>query len=317
MGKRRKQARGLDDTRRQILIFFSALIVVEAILLFIALGYKAAQSDLHRDERILLGAREIAHNASVKSNELHMLAKDAAASGDPRDIRDYAARARPQPSDADYEGGGSFQIILPFLRQISTPTASFKGDEVPKFEETIARMREQFTSEEKAINALKGFFQDSRGEYAVEAPANPKLATQILTDPEYEKNMRAIQSGFSAFLSQLNVRLFAIHKESSRSFRLNFLIALASILLVATPVAGLLLYRSANATVRKLKINAHNLTDEIGRVNNELRGAVASREQMRRQLESLGVAAIPGPAAAPPVHDDSQPEFNDFLTRLP
>ena len=319
MGSKRKKSKGLDHTRRQILIFFAVLLGLQAILLFVSIGYKSTETELHNDERALLHAREITHNARVKSNDLYLLAKDAAKFGDLRDIRDYESRTRTSSSDADHEGGGWLQPLLAVMRRLSTRAAAFQDDELSKFEETISKMKVQFAAEKKAVNALKGFFQDIKGEFSIEAPADPKLASQILSDPEYEKTVRDIQKGFSAFLSDLDVRLFAIHKESSRSFRINFILALASILLAATAVAGIFLYRSVSTTIRKLKINARNLTDELGRVNNELHAAVVSREDMRRQLERVSALGGPAAVATPPSppRDDSQPEFNDFLTRLP
>ena len=352
MPKSRRKKRGPGDIRHQLLIFFAALIVLEGILVFVAIEYRSKQAALRQDAGILLRARELAHNARVKNNELHLLAKDAVAYGDPRSIRDYEARARPQASDAELEGGGvilrdqpnprardkqpegtrveemprfdpalasSQEQVQTNLRQISTKSVQFQGDELSVFDTALAASKDQRTAEIKAINALKGNFQDRRGEFTIQAPADPKLAAQILSDPEYEKTVRAVQKGFSDFLSTLDVRLFAVHKQSAKTFSLNFIIALSMVLFASTVVVGLLLYRSLNITIRKLKINARNLTDELGRVNNELHAAVVSREDMRRQLER--VSALGGPAAVAnppsPPRDDSQPEFNDFLTRLP
>lgn len=335
MGRRSKKDRGISDLRHLLLVFFAALITLQAILFFVAFGYRSSQSELNRDERVLLGARELAHGARVKANELHILAKDAAASGDPRDIRDYEARARPQSSDADYPGNSAVQKTQSSLRQLATRAAAFEGNEVSKFDSALAAAETQRASENKAINALKGFFPDRRGEFTVEAPADPKLASEILSGTEYEKAVRAAQSDFSAFLSALDVRLFAVHKESARAFQINFILVLAGALLAFTPVAGILLYRSTNVTIRSLKVNARKLTDELGRVNTELRTAVASREDFRRRLDRLlaeqGQArnprppaeTIPQPAAPaaprpePEKQDEPQAEIEDLLTRLP
>lgn len=335
MGRRSKKARGISDLRHLLLFFFGVLITVQAILFFVAFGHRSSQADLNKDERVLLSARELAHSARVKANELHLLAQDAAASGDPRDIRDYETRARPQSSDADYPGNSAVQKTQSALRQLATRAAAFEGNELSKLDTALASADAQRAAENKAINALKGFFPDRRGEFTVEAPADPKLATEILSGTDYEKTVRAVQADFSAFLSALDVRLFAVHKESARGFQVNFLLVLAGALLAFTPVAGILLYRATNVTVRSLKVNARKLTDELGRVNTELRTAVASREEFRRRLDRIlaeqeqarnpqpPAEAVPQPPTLavprpePEKQDEPQPRIEDLLTRLP
>lgn len=338
MGRRDQKSRGINDLRHMLLVFFGALVTLQTVQFFVAFGYRSAQLDLSKDERVLLGARELAHNARVKANELHLLAKDAAASADPRDIRDYEARARPDSADADYPGNLALQKTQSALRQLSTRAAAFEGNEFSKLDEALAASEAQRVSENKAIHALKGFFPDRRGEFTVEAPADPKLALEILSGAEYEKTVRAVQADFSAFLSALDVRLFAVHKESSRAFQVNFILVLAGALLACTPVAGILLYRATNVTVRSLKVNARKLTDELGRVNTELRTAVASREEFRRRLDRISAEqeqarsqqrppfettlqpvapplAVPQPE--PEKKDEPLPAIEDLLTRLP
>jgi hypothetical protein len=82
-------------------------------------------------------------------------------------------------------------------------------------------------------------------------------------------------------------------------------------------------------------VNARKLTDELGRVNTELRTAVASREEFRRRLDRIlaeqeqarnpqpPAEAVPQPATLavprpePEKQDEPQPRIEDLLTRLP
>jgi len=321
-GKKRKKSRLRNELRHLLLVFFAAIFTVELILLALALGFRSTQAELHRAERLLLSAREMAHKARVKNNDLQLLAADTILGGDRNALREYERRARPEPTDADYPNSEILAKLREGLRTVKTRAATFVGDEIVKFENAISEATKQRQTETKAINALRGLFHDSKGEYTIEANPDPELATQLLMDPEYKKTARAVQSDFSNFLSSLDVRLFAVHKESSKNFRINFIIVLIGILVLSTPVFYILLHRAMNTSIRTLKINVRKLTDELGQVNTELKAAIASREDYRRRLEAGEAAAaekrkIAPPEQSPPSHDVQEPELQDYLTRLP
>lgn len=353
-GKKRKKSRTRDEPRLLLLVFFAVLFTVTLILLAIALGYRSNQVELHRDERLLLFAREVAHKARFKSDELHHMAVEALKEGDSKAIQDYDQYKRPEPTDADFPiaqivapwhgrggrgsaaapEGTSFLDLLEKndvqsvaelreeLRKLRSKAAFLSFEEVEKFEDAIKATKVQGDFERKALNALQGVFQDKKGEYTVRGQPDRVLASQILSDPEYNKTVRVVQSNFSSFLSALDVRLFGVHKESAREFRINFTIALIGILVIATPVFYFLLLRALNTSIRALKINARKLTDELGQVNTELKAAIASREDYRRRLVEVETAAADNRINAhlqqsPSSHDVQEPEFQDLLTRLP
>jgi methyl-accepting chemotaxis protein len=318
--KKRKKSRSRDELRHLLFVFFAVIFTVELILLAIAFGHRSMQSDLHADERLLLSAREMAHKARVKSNDLQLLAADVLQGGDRSALREYDRRARPEPTDPDYPNSETLVKLREGLRKLQTRAAAFVGDEVVKFENALAEAAKQRQTETKALNALRGLFQDSKGEYTIEAEPDPKLAEQLLADPEYKKIARSVQTDFSNFLSALDVRLFAVHKESSKNFRINFVIVLIAALAIATPVFYVLLLRSLNTSIRGLKITARKLTDELGQVNTELKAAITSREDYRRRLEQAEAASnriIPSPQQDSRLHDVQEPELQDYLTRLP
>lgn len=357
-GKKRKKSRTRDELRHLLLVFFAAIFTITLILFATALGYRSTQSELHRDERLLLFAREVAHKARFKSDELHHMAMEAVSDGDSKAIQDYEKYKRPEPTDADFPIA---QIVAPWhgrggrndprgsssagsaqgtnfldllekndvqsvaelreeLRRLRSKAAFLSSEEVEKFENAIKASKAQAEFERKALNALQGVFQDKKGEYTVRGQPDQTLASQILSDPEYNKTVRAVQSDFSSFLSALDVRLFGVHKESAKNFRINFVIVLIAALAIATPVFYLLLLRSLNTSIRGLKITARKLTDELGQVNTELKAAITSREDYRRRLEQAEAASnriIPAPQQDSRLHDVQEPELQDYLTRLP
>ena len=159
MPKSRRKKRGPGDIRHQLLIFFAALIVLEGIVVFVAIEYRSKQAALRQDAGILLRARELAHNARVKNNELHLLAKDAVAYGDPRSIRDYEARARPQASDADFEGGGVILRDQPNPRARDNPPEGARIEEMPRFDPSLAFSQEQVQTNLQQISTKSVQFQ--------------------------------------------------------------------------------------------------------------------------------------------------------------
>lgn len=323
-GKKRKKSRTLDEPRQLLLVLFAAIFTLELVLLAIALGYRSTQSELHSDARVLLSAREMAHKARVKSSDLHQLAAEAVQGADRAALREYERRARTEAADPDHPNSEILSKLREGLRKLQTRAASFVGDEVVRFEAALAETLKQRQTETKALNALRGLFLDTRSEYTIEGPPDPQLAASLLADPDYKKTIRNVQNDFSAFLSALDVRLFAVHKETAKTFRLHFVIVLIAILVAATPVFYFLLLRAMNHSIRALKINARKLTDDLGHSNAELKAAIASREDYRRRLEQAEAGPapttgriIPAPPRPDIVHDIEDPEYDEYLTRLP
>ena len=132
--------------------------------------------------------------------------------------------------------------------------ALLAAKELAKLEESKARSDALVALEKKAMNAVRGTFDDGSGTYAIKGEPDPEMARQIMYGEEYHAAKAAIMQPVNEFLSMLDARTVReVQDLRQRGNTLaRVLIGLAAVALAFAMYALLVLNRRVIVPVRRL-----------------------------------------------------------------
>ncbi|HEX2866722.1 MAG TPA: HAMP domain-containing protein, partial [Ignavibacteriales bacterium] len=125
---------------------------------------------------------------------------------------------------------------------------NFSEDEFRKIKESNDRSNELVATEERAINAMKGLFQDQYGKYTVQGKPDIELARRLVHDEKYHKFVESINEPIDEFYKLLDKRTQAEVDSHIADSYFYLYVILASILF-------LLLSQIVNYVMIRRKVN--------------------------------------------------------------
>lgn len=295
-------------------------IVLAALMVSSFLLLQAAQS-LDRTQSIRYRSYQLATELRQSSDELTRFARTYVVTGDPRWEAMYwdtlairnGAKPRPDRYEAVY---WDIAAVDPTFRADAPATAmplgqrmaklGFSAEEIGKLKEAEANSNGLVNIEKIAMNAVKGLFQDARGEFTVRKKPDPDLARRLMHDRAYHEAKAEIMRPIDEVYDLLDARTERLVREDTR--RQEQYLDLTILLIVLLGVSASVSYRiMASRIVRPLARLAEEAkqietgdferqlseeaNDEVGRVARafnsvlrNIRGALAEVDAANRQM---------------------------------
>ena len=270
---------------------------------------KLAASEIRRFE-----SYKLADQLRQSSDDLTRFARTYVVTGDPvyeqyfHDV--LAIRDGEKPRPENYE-----RIYWDFVvanRNKPTPDGepvslhnlmrkmNFTAEEFAKLEESKARSDALVRLEEKAMNAVKGKFDDGSGNFTIVKEPDLEMARQIMHGEEYHTAKSAIMEPISDFLALLDARTASEVQDLRQKGRIyaGLMLSLAGVGLAFTLGASLGLYWRVIIPVRKLLAAAeqvgageygkrieHASSDELGELASSFNHMTSAIQRDIRERE--------------------------------
>ncbi len=294
------------------------------------------QKELVASEERRYRSYKLADELRQTSDDLTRLARTYVATGDPvyEEWFHEVVRIRdgdvPRPDNYD---GIYWDFVLatgqrpgtsgdPVSLEALMRRMNFTKEEFLKLQESKAKSDALVLLEEKAMNAVKGRFNDAAGEPTVVREPDPEMARLIMFGKEYHQAKAEIMKPISDFMVMLDERMArdirALQKE--RRTYAAMAVGLAGGGLAFTCLASFVLYRRVMVPVRKLVTAAdlvesgqygqrvdHSSSDELGNLalsfnhmSNAIKDDIAELEEQKEEIREKEkrfrtlVANLPG-----------------------
>ncbi|PIE43745.1 MAG: hypothetical protein CSA50_03850 [Gammaproteobacteria bacterium] len=271
-----------------IFILFSILFVCQGILVMLMLdNQNKLQSEQDRRYQSYLIADEFLQG----SRDLTRLARTYVVTGNPKYETMYddiiAVREGKQPrSDGKTI---SLRQIMKYL--------GFTAEEFSLLDDAIAKSEGLVATEIKAMNAVKGLFDDGSGAYTKRGAPDLELARELMFNRQYHEYIKEIMNPVDQFFSHLGKRTEAACNvlEETADFYMNIFIAILIVLFICLIFVGWVVYKQVILSVGLLaegvtEIGKGNLTKgievsgkgEIGQLASALRAMAKNLADMVR-----------------------------------
>ncbi len=174
------------------------------------------------------------------------------------------------------------------LRQIMKDLG-FTAEEFSMLDEAVAKSNELVATEVKAMNAVKGVFDDGSGKYTKKGSPNIKLATDLMFNRQYHDYIKNIMQPVTQFFSRLDERTRTACDllQERTDFYIKIFIVTLVILFVCLLFSGWVIYRQV---IRSVGLLAQGVT-EIGKGNLTRDVKVSGGEEIRHLADSLQAMA--------------------------
>lgn len=335
--------------RYLISVFFVILIMELIGLAFILFVIVGGQQELAETENRRYQAYKLADELRQSSDDLTRMARTYVVTGNPvfeqyfRDILAIRDGENPRPLAYD-RIYWDFVIAGQEIPDKAGPAISL----IDRMEglDLTAKEREQLrlakansdalvALEDKAMNAVKGVFEDGSQSYAAGRPPDPDLARSIMFGEDYHAAKAAIMGPIDNFLVSLENRMNAA--VSGQRETVSFLMTMAAFLVALTLVTfgtlAIVIRRRVIGPVDKLVLQSEAIRegaygyqvavkrdDEIGilagalnRMSTAISDDVAKRQKVKdallQQTEFLNTILESSPIAATIVNADATFEF--------
>jgi len=295
-------------------VTITLLLVITAIASFYALKI---QNDIIQSEQHRLRSLLLAYELFQSSEDLTRMARSYVATGNPVYEEHYYAildiRNGKRPRPANYEatywhltGVGKSKSMpheQPVALQELMRREHFTDEEFALLKESQANSDHLVNMEQRAFAAMKGLYDDGRGNYTLKRSPDSAYAVNLLFSEKYSDEKAAIMAPIKQFMHTIDKRTNA--KLLSFQSRLRQLIILTTSLISITLLVVLLktihTFQSVLHPVKRLlgKVNeiaagnydarcAVDSSNEIGELCmkfNDMAGALQMDIIMRRQAE--------------------------------
>jgi len=227
------------------------------------------------------------------SDNLTRCARAYAATGDPRYEQDYrdvlAVRNGEEPRPGDYRDI-YWDFVLtdvqpPGLGQRKVPPEQlmkelgFTSVEFSKLGEAEPAWNALESTENVAINAVKGRYDDGSGSFSKQGRPDRELAVRLLDDPAYERQKAAAVKPIAEFLSMVDLRtattLAAVTTNVNRYFSaiIGVVVAMMALMLASWPV----IRSRINAPIRAMESQTREVAADLGRLKKVIRETAEGR----------------------------------------
>ncbi|MGE5351881.1 MAG: methyl-accepting chemotaxis protein [Acidobacteriota bacterium] len=235
-----------------------------------------AQKELNTSQEIRYKSYQVALEMRQNSEDLTRLARTYVVTGDEKyekeywDLVDISNGKKPRKDGRTV----SFDQMMKEL--------NFSDDEFAKIKESNDKSNELVSTEQKAMNAVKGLFQDPNGNYTVHGAPDMELARRLVHDENYHRQREIILQPIDEFFKLLDNRTKAeveTHVADSQ-FYLNVIFAIVALLIIIQIVNFLIIRKKVNKPIDALsgatnKVISGDLTavvdyksnDEIGHLS--------------------------------------------------
>ncbi len=311
------------------LLVFSFVVIVSFLLAISAISMLSStaekEASLRQEERY--AAYLLADELRQSSDDLTRLARTYVVSGglpeyerqykDILDIRD-GKKPRPQAYQRiywDFVSAGQSTprpatTAIPLLTLMQQ--ANFSAEELAKLAQSAANSNDLVQTEVKAMNAVKGLYADSQGQYTISNAPDLELARNLLHSRDYHVYKAKVMVPVDEFFVLLDQRTASqVAHSATYAQTLKTLLLATTILAVAVSLLlGWLLFKKIVPPVRKL-VNAaqsmaegnfefkldHDTQDEMGVLTQSMGAMQLAVQVMMTDANLLSKAAIEGKLA--------------------
>jgi methyl-accepting chemotaxis protein len=249
-------------------------------LLFLSLLGFWNQRVLNRAQENRHESHRLAQELRQSSDELTRLARTYVVTGDPDYERQYWQVLAIRNGEAARSDGRTVPLRTLMERQGFTPA------EFAKLQEAEDASNALVTTEEIAMNAIKGRFADGRGGYTRQGDPDAELARRIMHDPQYHADKAVIMNPIADFERMIESRTEAAVASIRRW---NELLALSILMLAG--LATLTTWASITRHGRELRHAIEQLATTAENVGSGATQVAASSHALA-QGASEQVAAV-------------------------
>ncbi len=247
-------------------LFFAIFVVFSS--LFTGLGILAMllldnQNKLQNEEDKRYQSYLIAEEFRQSSRDLTRLARTYVTTANP----EYEAMYNDVIAVRDGKKPRPDGTTIP-LRQIMKDLG-FTDEEFSLLDEAIAKSNGLVATEIKAMNAVKGLFDDGSGNYTKKGAPDLELARELMFNQQYHQYIKDIMEPVDKFFIQLDKRTkAACDLQEAADFYMDIFFTILAVLFVCLIFAGWIIYKQVICSVELLsdgviEIGKGNLTKEI------------------------------------------------------
>lgn len=240
---------------QNVLRSFITLIAVCVVGLFITIIFAViSQKKLIESQEVRFQSAHLAEELMQSSRDLTRLARTYVVTGQSKyedeylKVLDVRNGKKPRPD-------GKIIAIKTLMENLG-----FSKEEFAKLQEVEDKSNGLVATETKAMNAVKGLFEDSQGNYIIQKDPDLEMARALMHNDQYHKYIEEIMQPFTEFNNLLDSRT----KSTLESFEFwrNLYLAVIAVLIVV--IAGLFIAFSRYTMslikdlVKKLKSSFEN-----------------------------------------------------------
>jgi len=238
------------------------------------------QRALHRAQENRHASYRLAQELRQSSDELTRLARTYVVTGDAEYERQYWHVLAVRNGEAARPDGRTAPLRTLMERQ------GFTAAEFAKLKEAEDASNALVTTEEIAMNAVKGRFADGRGAFTKEAAPDEPLARRIMHDPQYHADKAIIMNPITEFERMIDART-----EASVAVIRRWNEILALLILALAALATITTWASITRHGRELRSAIEQLAATAGNVGSGATQVAASSHALA-QGASEQVAAV-------------------------
>lgn len=266
-------------TERKLLAINAAYLALGLCIAALAILTQRTQRRLTAANENRLRSYQLAAELKQSSEDLTRLARTYVVTGDTRyeqaywDVLAVRNGEKPRPD-------GTTAPLRDLMREAGFTEAEFA--ELKKAEDNSNAL---VTSETIAMNAVKGLYDDGRGNYTKPGEPDPEMARRILHDEKYHRDAASIMGPIQQFESLLDARtLAAVEKHAEQRDRLFWL--------TVSTIPAILLLGAGGVWMIKFRI-----ARPLNAVISHLHGTAKSLGQAIEQIASAGQSLANGASA--------------------
>ncbi|MGE5351879.1 MAG: methyl-accepting chemotaxis protein, partial [Acidobacteriota bacterium] len=261
-----------------------------------------AQKALNASQEVRYKSYQVAIELSQNSQNLTRLARTYVVTGEEKYEKEYWDLVAISDGKKPRKDGRTISFAQ-MMKELH-----FTDEEFAKIQGSKDKSQELVKTEEKAMNAVKGLFQDANGNYTVHGTPDLETARRILHDDNYHKQVSIILEPINEFFKMLDKRTQdEVNSHIADSyFYLYLIFAIITILFIVQVLNYLLIHKKINKPIDALsgatgRVIAGDLTavvdyksnDEIGQLStgfNTMIGKINDEISMAQSFQQ-GISA--------------------------
>ncbi|HEX2962962.1 MAG TPA: methyl-accepting chemotaxis protein [Ignavibacteriales bacterium] len=263
-----------------------------------------AQKELNESQEVRYKSYQVASELSQNSQNLTRLARTYVVTGDAKYENEYWDLVAISDGKKPRSDGRTISFAQ-MMKELH-----FTDEEFAKIQGAKDKSQQLVKTEERAMNAVKGLYQDPNGNYTVHAAPDLELARRILHDDNYHRQVSIILEPINEFFKMLDKRTqdeIDSHIADSY-FYLYLSFAIIMVLLITQIFNYLLIHKKVNKPIDILrnatgKIAAGDMSvvvdymsnDEIGQLSkgfNNMIGKIKDEMSMAQSFQQGLSAAM-------------------------
>jgi signal transduction histidine kinase/CheY-like chemotaxis protein/HPt (histidine-containing phosphotransfer) domain-containing protein len=268
--------------RRFFQVLYATYYVLLAVLAVIVVLLVKNQKDLTQSQDVRYESYLLANQLRQSSDDLTRLARTYVTTGDPKFEQYYwqilairnGTRPRPEHYQRFYWDSVPPDVAAPGPSARGVPLQKLMKDlgfneaEFTKLQEAQALSDAMVLTEEIAMNAVKGLFDDGTGRLTQQGQPDQKLAIRLMFDKSYHGHKAAISEPIDEFFKMLDDRTAATAAEYVRRSN-RYLSSILGMLIVLAGLTGAsrtLISRRLSGPIAALQCQTQMVGADLGRL---------------------------------------------------